>query len=266
MNVGVPGIDEVKTIRQVINLLATSTALPLVIDSPKMETIEAALRYYPGRALINSISGEKEKLRKLLPLAAKYGAMFILLPLTEGEVPETAEKRKIIIREICREAGRYGLTKDDFVVDGLVMTVASNPQAAAEALKTVQWCTEKFQCRTILGLSNVSFGMPERKWINATFLAMAQALGLTMAIVNPASEELMNIQAGRGCAHAEGPGRGGLYPLFCQAIGFSDSPRSGSGGAAPEGLPGHPGGKPGRYYSAGRWGPFLGNDGGPIDR
>ena len=194
VNVGVPGIDEVKTIRQMINLLATSTALPLVIDSPKMETIEAALRYYPGRALINSISGEKEKLRKLLPLAAKYGAMFILLPLTEGEIPETAEKRKIIIQEICREAGRYGLTKDDFVVDGLVMTVASNPQAAAEALKTVQWCTEKFKCRTILGLSNVSFGMPERKWINATFLAMAQALGLTMAIVNPASEELMNIR------------------------------------------------------------------------
>ena len=194
VNVGVPGIDEVKTIRQVISLLSTSTALPLVIDSPKMETIEAALRYYPGRALINSISGEKKKLRKLLPLAAKYGAMFILLPLTEGEVPETAEKRKIIIREICREAGRYGLTKDDFVVDGLVMTVASNPRAAAEALKTVQWCTEKFKCRTILGLSNVSFGMPERKWINATFLAMAQALGLTMAIVNPASEELMNIR------------------------------------------------------------------------
>jgi 5-methyltetrahydrofolate--homocysteine methyltransferase len=194
VNVGVPGIDEVKTIRQVISLLSTSTALPLVIDSPKMETIEAALRYYPGRALINSISGEKEKLGKLLPLAAKYGAMFILLPLTEGEIPETAEKRKIIIQEICREAGRYGLTKDDFVVDGLVMTVASNPQAAAEALKTVQWCTEKFKCRTILGLSNVSFGMPERKWINATFLAMAQALGLTMAIVNPASEELMNIR------------------------------------------------------------------------
>ena len=194
VNVGVPGIDEVKTIRQVISLLSTSTALPLVIDSPKMETIEAALRYYPGRALINSISGEKEKLRKLLPLAAKYGAMFILLPLTEGEIPETAEKRKIIIQEICREAGRFGLTKDDFVVDGLVMTIASNPQAATEALKTVQWCTEKFKCRTILGLSNVSFGMPERKWINATFLAMAQALGLTMAIVNPASEELMNIR------------------------------------------------------------------------
>jgi 5-methyltetrahydrofolate--homocysteine methyltransferase len=192
VNVGVPGLDEVKTIRQIVNLLAAGTALPLVIDSPKVETIEAALRQYPGRALINSISGEKDKYEKLLPLAAKYGAMFILLPLTEGEIPETAEKRRSIIQAVCREARRYGLTKDDLVVDGLVMTVASNPRAAAETLKTVQWCTESLHCRTILGLSNVSFGMPERRWINATFLAMAQALGLTMAIVNPASEELMN--------------------------------------------------------------------------
>jgi 5-methyltetrahydrofolate--homocysteine methyltransferase len=194
VNVGAPGIDEVKAIRQAIGLLSTATALPLVIDSPRVETIAAALRLYPGRALINSISGEKEKIRKLLPLAAKYGAMFILLPLAEGEVPETAEKRISIIRAFSREARRHGLTKDDFVVDGLVMTVASNPRAAAETLKTLQWCAGKFGCRTALGLSNVSFGMPERKWINAAFLAMAQSLGLTMAIVNPASEELMNVR------------------------------------------------------------------------
>jgi 5-methyltetrahydrofolate--homocysteine methyltransferase len=175
-------------------MLSAATALPLVIDSPRVETIAAALRHYPGRALINSISGEREKIQKLLPLAARYGAMFILLPLTDGEIPETAEKRIGIIREVSRAARRHGLTKDDFVVDGLVMTVASNPRAAAEALKTVRWCAGKYGCRSILGLSNVSFGMPERKWINATFLAMAQSLGLTMAIVNPASEELMNVR------------------------------------------------------------------------
>lgn len=194
INVGAPGIDEVKTIRQVIGILSAASALPLVIDSARVETIAAALRHYPGRALINSISGEGEKMRKLLPLAAKYGAMFILLPLTDGEIPETAERRIGIIREVSREARRHGLTKDDFVVDGLVMTIASNPRAAAETLKTVQWCASKYGCRTILGLSNVSFGMPERRWINATFLAMAQSLGLTMAIVNPASEELMNVR------------------------------------------------------------------------
>jgi len=192
INVGVPGIDESRAIRDVIRILAGTTPLPLTLDSPKIETLETALRLYPGRALINSISGEKEKLKKLLPLAAKYGAMFILLPLLDGEIPETAEKRKLVIRKVFAEARKYGYTKDDIVVDGLVMTVASNPAAAAETLKTVAWCADTFKCRTVLGVSNVSFGMPERRWINAAFLAMAQGAGLTMAIANPASPELMS--------------------------------------------------------------------------
>ena len=192
VNVGVPGIDETHTIRDVVRVLTGTTTLPLCLDSPKIETMEAALRIYPGRALINSISGEKEKLKKLLPLAAKYGAMFILLPLLDGEIPETAEGRKNVIRQVFREAKQYGYTKDDIVVDGLVMTVASNPAAAQETLKTVSWCTHIFKCRTVLGVSNVSFGMPERKWINAAFLAMAQGAGLTMAIANPATLELMS--------------------------------------------------------------------------
>ena len=196
VNVGVPGIDEVQAIMAVVDLLATVTELPLVIDSPKIETIEAALRRYPGRALLNSISGEDEKMGKLLPLAAKYGAMFILLPLAEGEVPETAERRKEIVRNVFARARIHGFTKDDFVVDGLVMTVAANPQAALETLKTVEWCSGSFGARTLLGLSNVSFGMPERVWMNAAFLAMAAGKGLTMAIANPAHPEFMNIKMG----------------------------------------------------------------------
>jgi 5-methyltetrahydrofolate--homocysteine methyltransferase len=192
VNVGVPGIDEVGAIRTVVSLLATITGLPLVIDSSRVETMEAALRCYPGRALINSISGEKEKLARLLPLAARYGAMFILLPLTDGEVPETAARRREVVQDVFREAKAYGFTKDDIVIDGLVMTVASNPGAGLEAVRTVDWCANTFGCRTLLGLSNVSFGMPERQWINATFLAMAQAHGLSMAIANPASDEIMN--------------------------------------------------------------------------
>ncbi len=194
VNVGVPGIDEVKTIRTVVNLLATITALPLVIDSSRVETMEAALRRYPGRALINSISGEKEKLARLLPLAARYGAMFILLPLTDGEVPETAARRREVVQDVFRAAKTYGFTKEDIVVDGLVMTVASNPEAGREAIRTVDWCANTFGCRTLLGLSNVSFGMPERQWINAAFLAMAQACGLNMAIANPGSDEIMNMK------------------------------------------------------------------------
>ncbi|MGZ3578996.1 MAG: cobalamin-dependent protein, partial [Syntrophales bacterium] len=159
-----------------------------------MDTIKAALRIYPGRALINSVSGEKQKLKKLLPIAAKYGAMFILLPVTDNEVPETAAKRKEIIREIFRAARSFGFSKDDIVVDGLAMTVAANPGAVIETLKTIDWSTNSFKCGTVLGLSNVSFGMPERKWMNTAFLAMAQAAGLSMAIANPADRELMKVK------------------------------------------------------------------------
>ncbi len=194
INVGQPGIDEVKTIKEVIGLLTTTTKLPLAVDSSNIKTIEAALRIYPGRMLINSISGEKEKIAKLLPLAAKYGAMFILLPLTGGEVPQTAEKRQKIIKNIFQKAKSFGFTKDDFIVDCLVMAVASNPSAAQETLKTLHWCANTFKSKTIFGLSNVSFGMPGRPWLNATFLAMAQFCGLTMAIANPASQEMMNIK------------------------------------------------------------------------
>src|SRR5690606_17599214 len=119
VNVGQPGIDEVQTIKNVMGLLSASSSLPLVIDSSRIETIEAALRLYPGRMMINSISGEKEKLAKLLPLAAKYGAMFILLPLTGGEIPRTAKKRQTVIENIFRKAQKFGFTKNDFVIDGL---------------------------------------------------------------------------------------------------------------------------------------------------
>jgi 5-methyltetrahydrofolate--homocysteine methyltransferase len=194
INVGQPGIDEAKTIKAVIGLLTTSSKLPLVVDSSRIETIEAALRIYPGRMLINSISGEKEKLTRLLPLAAKYGAMFILLPLTDGELPRTAPKREALIKNIFQEAKKSGFTKDDFIVDCLVMAVASDSNAAQETLKTLYWCTNTFKSKTNLGLSNVSFGMPGRPWLNATFLAMAQFCGLTMAIANPASAEMMNVK------------------------------------------------------------------------
>jgi len=194
VNIGVPGIDEKKTMHDVISLLSTITDLPLVIDSSNIEAIKEALRLYPGRALINSISGEEAKLKKLLPIAGKYGAMFILLPLTDKEIPDTAEKRKEIIKSIFKEAEHYDFTRDDIVVDGLVMTVASDSKAALETLKTIEWCSHKFKCNTLIGLSNVSFGMPQREWINATFLAMAGAAGLTLAIANPSNEALMNIK------------------------------------------------------------------------
>ena len=192
VNVGMPGIDQKKTMLEAIGSLAVASDLPLVIDSSDSDVIEAALRLYPGRALINSISGERAKTEKLLPVAAKYGAMFILLPLTEGDIPETAEKRKKIIEDVFEKAAALGFAKADIVVDGLVMTASSDLNAPMETLRTVEWSSDVFKVNTIIGLSNVSFGMPERPWLNVAFLAMAVSKGLTMAIANPGVEEMMN--------------------------------------------------------------------------
>ena len=194
VNVGTPGIDEVKTIRDAVCLLSTMSDLPLVIDSSNVEAVEAALRIYPGRALINSIPGEVAKLKRLLPLAKKYGAMFILLPLTDDGIPRTSTERKAVILQMYREVHAQGFFKEDIVVDALAMTVSTDQAAASETLNTIEWCAKEFGVRIVIGLSNVSFGLPERRWINAGFLAMAAARGLSLAIANPGSEELMSIK------------------------------------------------------------------------
>lgn len=194
VNVGMPAIDERETMVKIVELLVPMVDAPLCLDSSSPEVLEAALRIYPGRALINSISAEKAKLEKLLPVAAKYGAMFILLPLSDEGVPATAEERYEVINRVYDIASKYGYGKNDIVVDGLVMTVSSDQKAAIETLKVIDWCTNTFGCGTILGLSNVSFGLPERNWVNSAFLAMAMGRGLTMAIMNPSSDILMSIK------------------------------------------------------------------------
>ncbi len=192
VNVGMPGVDEKEAMINTIELLGGITDAPLSLDSSSPEVLEAALRIYPGRALINSISNEKIKLEKLLPAAAKYGAMFVLLPLSDDGVPQTAVERQGIVKSVFEAAAEYGYEKNDIVVDGLVMTVSSNQEAAAETLKLIEWCSCEFGCATIVGLSNVSFGLPERGRINAAFLSMAIGRGLTMAIANPSNDLLMS--------------------------------------------------------------------------
>jgi len=194
VNAGMPGIDEVATITRVVRDLSCSTDTPLCIDSSLPKAIEAALRIYPGRALINSISAEENKLDVLLKIAKTYGAMFILLPLGGKKLPRTAQERIPLIEEIFSAAQKYGFTREDIIVDALTMAVSADPQAPLETLKTISWCASTFGCRTVLGLSNVSFGLPERTWINAAFLSMACTNGLTHAIANPGSEEFMNIK------------------------------------------------------------------------
>ncbi len=185
VNVGTAGIDEIKTLKSVINMLAVNSSLPLVIDSSQVEAIEAALRVYPGRALINSISGEKHKLKKLLSLATKYGAMFILLPLKGKSLPKTFVQRRKIISDILKQAKKSGFSKNDIIVDAMALAVSSQPKAALETLKTIAWVSNNLKCNSVVGLSNISFGMPERALINSVFLALARRKGLSLAIANP---------------------------------------------------------------------------------
>lgn len=195
VNMGMGGIDEKEMMLRALDEITMVTNLPLSLDSSHIDVLEAALRRYPGRALVNSVSYEKEKFEKLLPIVKKYGAMFILLPLSDKGLPENLEEKKDIIDKILERAYALGFTKEDIVVDGLVATVGANKKAALETLETIRYC-KKNGLATVCGLSNISFGMPERSYVNTAFLTMAIQAGLTMAIANPSQELLM------GCAFA----------------------------------------------------------------
>lgn len=192
VNMGMNGIDEREMMLRAINELTMTVDVPLSIDSSYVDVIEQALRIYPGRALINSISLEPEKLKRLIPAAKKYGAMFILLPLSEAGLPKDLEEKKEIIQTIMKEAKRYGMSEADVVVDGLVATIGANKKAALEVLETIRYCKEDLGLATICGLSNISFGLPERVFVNSAFLTMAIGQGLTMAIANPSQTLLVN--------------------------------------------------------------------------
>lgn len=193
INMGMNGINEKEMMLKAIDTVTMTTSLPLCIDSSHVDIIETALRHYPGRALINSISLETEKFEKLLPIARKYGAMFILLPLSDEGIPETIEKKKEIIHTIMERALSLGLRKEDIVVDGLVATVGANKRAALETLETISYCKNELGLATVSGLSNISFGLPNRAYVNGAFVTMAIQSGLTMAIANPSSEVMMSL-------------------------------------------------------------------------
>lgn len=191
INMGMSGIDEKLCMLRALEEVSGVTNLPLSLDSSYVEVLESALRNYPGRALVNSVSLETEKFEKLLPIVAKYGAMFILLPLSDAGLPKDMEEKKKIIHKIYDRALSLGMRKEDIVVDGLVATVGANPKAALETLETIRYCKSN-GFATICGLSNISFAMPERGFVNTAFLTLAIQAGLTMAIANPSQEMLMS--------------------------------------------------------------------------
>ena len=173
-----------------VNELIFTTDLPLCIDSSFPEVVEAALRIYPGRALINSISGEDEKYQALLPIAKKYGAMFILLPLNSSGLPKDNAEKHANIDMVLDKAKDIGLSIDDCIVDVLVSTVGADEDAAYKCFETATYCRDELHVPTICGLSNISFGLPQRIFINTAFLAIGLSHGLTSAISNPGQEIL----------------------------------------------------------------------------
>ncbi len=193
VNCGLPGIDETATLRKVVSILSAESQLPLCIDTTNPATAEAALRLYPGRALFNSISAEKNRLEKVLPIAAKYGALIIALPLDDEGIPPTVAGRAERVNRIFNAAQKCGYNKSDMVVDGLVMTVSTNQEAAVTTLNTIDWAAHEFGCGTVCGLSNVSFGLPRRDLVNRAFLGAAIGKGLTMAIANPMNTDIMEM-------------------------------------------------------------------------
>ncbi len=192
INAGMPGIDEKETMLRILYEVAQNSSLPLSLDSGRVDVLEAALRVYPGRALVNSVTGETEKMEALLPIVKKYGAMFILLPLSEHGLPKDLDEKKQLIHKVMDAALAQGFEKKDIVVDGLVNTVGANKNAGKETLETIRYCKEELGVATSVGLSNISFGLPARSYVNTAFLTMAVQAGLTMAIANPCQRMTMH--------------------------------------------------------------------------
>lgn len=203
VNVGLPEIDEKRMLTDAVRELQAVTALPLQIDTADPVAMEAALRLYSGKAMINSVNGKKESLDAVLPLAKKYGGVLVALTLDEGGIPETAEGRLAIAERILKVAEGYGISRKDIVFDPLALTVSADKNAAKETLRALRLIRETTGCHTSLGVSNVSFGLPERDAINSTFFALALENGLSAAIMNPHSAEMRKVYYAFRALHGE---------------------------------------------------------------
>lgn len=191
VNVGLPDIDEVSMMKEVVKELQSVTSLPLQIDTVDIEAMEQAMRIYNGKPMVNSVSGKQESMDAVFPLIQKYGGVVIGLTLDETGIPKTAEGRVEIAGRIIEEAKKYGIDKKDIVIDVLTMTISSEPDGARTTLEALKMVRERYGVRTALGVSNISFGLPSRPVINANFYTMAMQNGLTAGIINPSSEDMM---------------------------------------------------------------------------
>lgn len=191
VNAGLPGIDEAATLERLVRDLQAVTDLPLQLDSSNLEALSRALRVYNGKPIVNSVNGEQKTLDEILPLCKKYGAAVVGLTLDEQGIPTSAEGRFAIAQKIVKAATEIGIPKEDIYIDCLTLTASAQQEGAAHTLEALSRCKRELGVRTVLGVSNISFGLPCRGYLNTTFLTMAMAAGLDLAIMNPNTPEMM---------------------------------------------------------------------------
>lgn len=206
VNVGLPDIDEVSMMKEAVTEIQSIVNLPLQIDTVNVKALEEAMRIYNGKPMVNSVSGKQESMDAIFPLIQKYGGVVVGLTLDENGIPETAEGRVAIAGKIIEEAKKYGIDKKDIVIDVLTMTISSEPNGAKVTLEALKKVRELYGVQTVLGVSNVSFGLPNRPIINANFYTMAMQNGLTAGIINPSSEAMMQ-----------------AYYSYCALMGYDEN-------------------------------------------
>lgn len=192
VNVGLPEIDEVKMLSDAVYNLQSVLPLPLQLDSSDPKALEQAMRIYNGKPMVNSVNGKQSSMKEIFPLVKKYGGVVVCLCLDENGIPETAQGRIDIAKKIINTAQEYGIDKKDLVVDALTMTISTNKDNAIETLKAVKYIRNELGVGTVLGVSNISFGLPKREAINTAFFTLALENGLSAGIINPLSESMMN--------------------------------------------------------------------------
>lgn len=191
VNMGVPLMDEPELLAKTVRLVQSLTDLPLCIDSSVVEALDAGLAAYQGKALVNSTTGEDDRLDVILPLVKKYGAAIIALPNDETGIPMTADERMPIVEKIVRRVEKEGIPLEDLLIDPLAMPVGAEPESVKQTLETIYRVKEKYGLNSSIGASNVSFGLPNRHALNAAFMPQAMAMGLTSAIMDSRTHEIV---------------------------------------------------------------------------
>ena len=232
VNVGLPELDEPRVLVEVMERIQAVCDLPLQIDSSDPEAVRRAVRRYAGKALINSVNGKAESLEAVLPIAAHYGCAVVGLTLDENGIPETAEGRLSVACRIVQAAEEAGIPREDVVIDCLAMAASTNQHQVAQILRAMRLVHEELGVRCVLGVSNISFGLPQREMVNSVFLAQAFAAGLDLAIMNPKSRRMCDVVATQRVLNAQDEGAAAFIERYAQAPNPYDPPAPAQGGFA----------------------------------